>query len=158
MAKKNIVIFDLDGTIANNEHRAHHLLKEPKDWDTFFAECPDDSPVDHIIEILKGLKHRSYEIWIVSGRSDQVRAKTEHWLSEKTISYSKLIMRRETNHTEDSALKISWLHDGTIPKERIFCVFEDKTSVVNAWRAEGLPCLQVTEGDAVSRLKAQKLA
>jgi len=35
-------------------------------------------------------------------------------------------------------------------------VFEDKMSVVDAWRAEGLPCLQVTAGDTVSRFMASQ--
>ena len=31
----NCIIVDIDGTLANVEHRVHHLLKSPKDWDSF---------------------------------------------------------------------------------------------------------------------------
>ena len=29
------VIFDIDGTLVNIEHRLPHIMKKPKDWDTF---------------------------------------------------------------------------------------------------------------------------
>jgi len=153
---KNIVLFDLEETISNSGNCALRLVKEPKDSRALYAERPADIPVKHIVEILKALQYRRYEIWIVSGRSDEIKAQTEHWLSECTISYDRLIMRKKGDFTEESMLKTGWLHDGTIPKERIFCVFEDKTSVVDAWRSEGLPCLQVTEGDTVSRLRTAR--
>lgn len=31
MSKIPCFIFDIDGTLANNKHRVHHLLKTPKD-------------------------------------------------------------------------------------------------------------------------------
>lgn len=30
------IVFDLDGTLADCEHRIHHITKEPKDWRAFF--------------------------------------------------------------------------------------------------------------------------
>jgi len=35
------VIFDLDGTLALNEHRQHFVQREvgKKDWRSFFAAC-----------------------------------------------------------------------------------------------------------------------
>ena len=32
------VICDIDGTLADVQHRLHHLEGDPKDWDGFFAE------------------------------------------------------------------------------------------------------------------------
>tara|TARA_Y200000002_G_C22620649_1_gene638014 strand:+ start:1254 stop:1370 length:117 start_codon:yes stop_codon:yes gene_type:complete len=36
MAEKKIVICDIDGTIANNDHR-QYFLEGKKDWDGFFS-------------------------------------------------------------------------------------------------------------------------
>jgi len=32
-------IFDIDGTLADVEHRRHHLAQRPQRWDRFFAEA-----------------------------------------------------------------------------------------------------------------------
>lgn len=50
---KQIVIFDIDGTLANAEHRVHHLQKEPKDWDAFFAGCTQDTPIEPVMELVR---------------------------------------------------------------------------------------------------------
>lgn len=38
MDKRNAIIFDIDGTLANLDHRLRHILKEPKDWDAFYSD------------------------------------------------------------------------------------------------------------------------
>ena len=37
-----IVLCDIDGTVANNDHR-QHLLRNYKDWDKFFSKLSEDS-------------------------------------------------------------------------------------------------------------------
>lgn len=37
--------------------------------------------------------------------------------------------------------------DGTLPRERIAMVFDDRDKVVAMWRRQGLTCLQVAPGD-----------
>ena len=36
-------VFDIDGTLADNEHRMHHLDGK-KEWDAFFAKQHLDEP------------------------------------------------------------------------------------------------------------------
>jgi hypothetical protein len=31
------ILVDIDGTLADCTHRLHHIQKQPKDWDAFFA-------------------------------------------------------------------------------------------------------------------------
>ena len=41
----DLVIFDLDGTLANADHRQYLIERTPKDWDAYFAcLCPKDAP------------------------------------------------------------------------------------------------------------------
>ena len=47
--KKNIVICDIDGTVANNEHR-QHLLKGFKTWDAFFNALDKDTPIQEEVK------------------------------------------------------------------------------------------------------------
>lgn len=145
--KKDIVLFDLDGTLANNDHRTHHLTTPPPDWQKFFAECDKDTPIEHIRLIFCAMAYAGYEIWIVSGRSDEVQDKTLEWLNEHGCAPHCIIMRKQGDYTPDEILKISWLNEGKIPKERVLCVFDDRQKVVDAWREAGLPCLQVAPGN-----------
>lgn len=144
--QKNIVIFDLDGTIADNEHRNHLVRCQDPDWRAYFAACTDDAPNTPVIKMLDALFNEGREVWIVSGRSDEVRAETEAWLADHNVSYDKLIMRPKDSQTPDHVLKKEWLNT-IIPKGAVLCVFEDRSRVVDMWRAEGLTCFQVAPGD-----------
>ena len=50
--KQKLVLCDIDGTVANNDHR-QNLLKEFNDWDKFFSLSKDDEPIQVIIEMVK---------------------------------------------------------------------------------------------------------
>lgn len=155
----DIILFDLDGTLADCTHRLHHItpakclhvegeVEHPKkNWKAFFFACGGDKPILHNVQIFRALAAQGYQMWITSGRSDEVRAITEMWLVEHDIPYDRLIMRKEGDFTEDDVLKVSWLRDGTIPGEQVLCAFDDRSKVVRAWRHAGIPCMQVAAGD-----------
>jgi hypothetical protein len=143
---QDIILFDLDGTLALIEHRQHYVRGKKKRWRDFFAACIDDTPNAPLITLLHVL-YRQFQIYIVSGRSDEVRAQTEDWLLRHQVPYHRLIMRKEGDYTPDNVLKRSWVEDGTLPKNRILCVFDDRDKVVKMWREMGLPCYQVAEGN-----------
>lgn len=146
--KKDIILCDLDGTIALVDHRRRHVEGKSKDWKAFHAACVHDEPNGVVIDILTCMRNSAdVGIWIVSGRDDSVKAQTREWLQKHGVPYDMLVMRRHGDHTEDQTLKRSWLHDGTIPKERVFAVFDDRARVCAMWRQEGLTCLQVAPGE-----------
>ena len=144
-----IYIFDLDGTIADIRHRLNYITGPEKDWDSFFKACVKDRVYKDIAFIIKDLvKANDTEIWIVSGRSSKVAKETIDWLNKHWIFFSKLFMRTEGDHRSDADLKEEWLN--AIPwniREKIQCVFEDRTRVVERWRQLGFTCLQVSAGD-----------
>ena len=47
------IVFDLDGTLANDNHR-NHLAKAGR-WDEYFDACDEDLPIPHAIEVLQSL-------------------------------------------------------------------------------------------------------
>lgn len=160
---KPIILCDLDGTLCDCSHRIHYIAPEAydgwdssgypvkitpkKDWKGFFAACHADAPIPHTIQMIKLLDREQVEVWITSGRSDECRGITEGWLRTFGIKYDRLIMRKAGDFTDDGILKPSWLEDGTIPRERVLLALDDRNRVVKAWRAAGVPCLQVAEGD-----------
>jgi phosphoglycolate phosphatase-like HAD superfamily hydrolase len=148
-------IFDLDGTLCDITHRLHHIQKEPKDWPAFFDACVDDKPIEHIVSLLDAF-HELQEhipgaprVVFVSGRSDRVRQQTTEWLMEHLLLDDKprLYMRKDGDHRPDHIVKLELLAhiraDGFEP----IMAFDDRSSVVQAWRDAGIPCAQVAPGD-----------
>lgn len=144
---KNIVLFDLDGTLADCSHRLPHILGDSKDWQPFFESCDKDTPIAHIIQLARMYFGAGYEIWIVSARSAIVSEKTIQWINKYLPFPNTLLLRKPKDRRDDDVLKEEWLTSGTIPKERIHCVYEDRRRVVDMWRRNGIPCLQVAQGD-----------
>lgn len=138
-------LFDIDGTLADGEHRRYYIGSDPKDWDKYFSLVEYDKPIEHIVE-LAHIMYGLVDIVYVSGRSDECRFSTEQWLIEH-CPWGPVYMRRKGDHRPDNIIKIELLgqirQDGYDP----ILVFDDRTRVVNAWRAAGLPCLQVAPGD-----------
>jgi phosphoglycolate phosphatase-like HAD superfamily hydrolase len=146
---KKFIVFDLDGTIALDAHRAVHLKTEPKDWALYFSLCESDIPALHVIEVLRELSYSNHvEIW--SGRSDQVRRETMRWLDThifKECLVDEVRLRSAGDFTHDDELKRKWLHEARAEGREVLMAFEDRARVVAMWRAEGVPCFQVAEGN-----------
>ena len=159
---KPLYIFDLDGTLANAEHRIHHISGPMKDWRAFFAACVDDAPIPAAIATLQALRRGGAEVWIWTGRSDEVRAQTVEWLCEhggfgnktSTLPWwpfgapERFHMRKAGDHRLDHVLKSEWLYALDPPeRDRLTAVFEDRDRVVQMWREANVPCFQVATGD-----------
>lgn len=156
-----LYIFDLDGTLALTEHRQHFVQREKPDWRAFFAACVDDEPNAPAIRTLQALRAGGAEVWIWSGRSDEVRAQTVKWLCKHgafgwpsgTLPWwpfgapERFRMRAAGDNTPDEKLKFGWLADMEPPeRNRLTAIFDDRDKVVAMWRAAGVPCFQVAPG------------
>ena len=138
---KNVVIFDLDGTIADIEDR-RKLSTKPDgkiNWSKFFdpQNVSLDKPVHAVIANVQALKAAGYKIII---------------LSKYNVPFD-FIRMRPINHRwqfiADDKLKKEWL-DEMFPdnnKDHILCVFDDRDKVVKMWRENGLNCFQVAPGN-----------
>lgn len=156
-----LYIFDLDGTLALIDHRRHFVEGATKDWRAFFAACVSDVPNLPVIRTLQALQRGGAEIWIWSGRSDEVQAETEEWLYRHGCLKSSMFlhwqpfappeafrMRKAGDHRDDVTLKSEWLHEIEPPEwSRLTAVFDDRKSVVEMWRNAGVPCFQVAPGE-----------
>ena len=143
----SIVIFDLDGTLADLTHRLHHIQKKPKDWPSFFAECEKDKSIEPVARLLRSLCSM-HQIYVFSGRSEDVRDQTEGWLADHSLQPDKLIMRKSGDFRADDVVKKEFL-DALSAEERenIWFVVDDRKRVVDMWRANGLTVLQCAEGE-----------
>lgn len=147
-------VFDIDGTLADCSHRLHFIVRKPgderpKDWRSFFAACADDVPIDHICNIARAIQMAGGKVVFVTGRSDECHAATRRWL--RPIAYgasmAALYMRRAGDHRDDCVVKLELLAQLRADGFEPIMVFEDRKRVVDMWRAAGIPCAQVAEGD-----------
>lgn len=147
-SNRPLYIFDLDGTIADIVHRRHLVECSPKKHREFYAMCTEDTPVFSVIKTMHRLVFGGADLWIWSGRSDEVLTETVRWLDKNYVPYHALKMREASDHQPDVKLKRSWLRAmDKEDRERLIAIFDDRKSVVDMWRQEGVSCFQVAEGD-----------
>lgn len=158
------VIFDIDGTIANIEHRRHFVASKPKNWPAFARAMKDDTPHDDIIYLMQILYDAGATILLASGRGVEDAVTTVDWLTQQGIvcvpldrfeaphcrvGYAELYMRAEKDYRSDVIVKSEILDEiiEDMGGEEPFMVFDDRDGVVKMWRSRGLRCLQVAPGD-----------
>jgi len=126
-----IVLCDIDGTVANNDHR-QHLLTNYKDWDKFFSKLSEDSPIFPIIEIINQRFRDGMEIYFVTGRPERFRTETMSWL-EKYFKYDFLLIMRKDNDVRNKlTIKKEMLR--SIEKEdEVIEVYENDLDLIEMW-------------------------
>lgn len=141
-----IVICDIDGTLADIRHRLHHVTGGKKDWKSFFEDMKYDLLNEDVADMLDCLCH-SYPIFLVSGRPDDYREVTETWLYDLNVPFARLYMRKAGDYRSDVIVKREILREIEAEGYDVRCVLDDRQSVVDMWREEGLTCFQVAPGD-----------
>ena len=142
---EEIVIFDIDGTLADVSERLHHIKKKPKDWDSFFKGIPQDKAIRSMVRLCNILHASGIKILLCTGRREQDRAETVKWLAQQGVNYHELILRPDGDRRSDVIVKREMLAD--IDRSKILFVVEDRSGVVEMWRSEGLVCLQCAPGE-----------
>jgi len=142
-ATKKIVICDIDGTIANNDHR-QHLLKKFKDWDNFFSQLHLDKPILVVIEKINDLKREGKEIVFLTGRPEKYRKLTNAWLEKYFDPNYTLIMRKDGDVRNKSITKEEMLKLNVDLKE-IYKVYENDPELIDLWRKLELSVVDVNK-------------
>lgn len=145
---KDCILFDIDGTLALIDHRRAFLERDHPDWKSFNAAMGDDTPNPPIVALYRTLwASNDYELILVSGRGEESRALTEQWLAWNEIPFEALLMRPLNDSRPDTDIKHEILCRLRAQGNRILFVVDDRQSVVDMWRANGVVCLQCAQGD-----------
>ena len=167
-----MILFDLDGTIANVDGRRAAAEQAADDFANDNLSMPDekllplcrkawwkawqdpdnikrlDYPNELVVSVLRDWRERGKRIVIVSARNDKNRDVTEQWLAQWGISYDALYMRPDGDYRPDNVFKQELLDN--IRKngdDLIERVYDDRNQVVDMWRANGIECIQVVPRD-----------
>lgn len=138
------VIVDIDGTLADVDHRLHYIRGKRKKWKKFFAQMSDDKPVEDVIAQVQELA-RDHNIYVVSGRPDDYREVTVEWLKLHNVPYEALYMRKAGDFRPDDEVKQDIL-DAHFDKANVALVIEDRPRVIRMWRKNGLKVQDVGSG------------
>lgn len=92
--------------------------------------------------------HNNYNIVIVTGRrgDNDTKQKTIKWLKRHDLFHHELYMRKDGDRRPDHEVKKEILEE-ELDDHNIELVVDDRTSVVEMWRNQGLNTLQCAEGD-----------
>ena len=143
--REEIVIFDIDGTLADVSKRIHHVQKKPKNWNAFFKGMAQDKAIHSMVRLCNILYASGIQIILCSGRSEEHREQTVAWLAQHGVNYHDLLLRKNNDRRSDTDIKREIL--ANLDKSKILFVVEDRGRVVEMWRSEGLVCLQCAPGE-----------
>jgi hypothetical protein len=118
-----------------------------RDWEGYFASCLGDEPNESVIEVLRLFFEDGYNIRLLTGRSESVRALTEQWLYRHAVPHHTLIMRPEGERTDDHIMKPAIAFEQYWRPDNVLFVMEDRQRVVDAWRKLGYTVFQVAPGN-----------
>ena len=148
---KDIVIFDLDGTLALIDKRRTISTKPngKMDWGIFFdpKNINLDEPNIPVITMARMLHSQGFNIVIFSGRTNKTEHTTRSWLTHNRVPFHKLVMRDKVRHfMPDNEFKKQLL-DEYVDIDDVFLVVDDRQQVVDMWRKNGLITFQVANGN-----------
>lgn len=143
--KSSVCIFDIDGTLANCDHRLHYVKNKPKNWDAFYSECMSDHVIWPAAEMLE-LFRKNHLIYIVTGRPERNRDLTEFWLNNNKIYFDKLIMRGDRDFRKSPDYKSSVCDTIEAEGNKIFLAVEDREDCINMFINRGIYTFNVSNG------------
>ncbi len=141
------VIFDVDGTIADCDHR-RHFVENNNDWKSFKEQTVNDTPVQWVCDIAKRFIAQGDDVAFFSARNETEREVTERQISEWIGDGHKgLFLRPNDSFDPDEVFKSDLADKFEEIGGKIDLVFDDRNKVVDMWRARGTTVVQVADGD-----------
>ena len=145
---KKTVIFDVDGTIADVEHRRHFVSQKPADWKSFRNSTVFDTPVQWVCDIAKRFIAQGDNVAFFSARNESERSITEKQISEWIgEGHQGLFLRPDGDFRRDDEFKSDLADKFEEVGGKIDLVFDDRNQVVEMWRKRGTTVVQVADGD-----------
>jgi len=144
-----IFVFDVDGTVANIEHRRAYVASKPKNWAAFNAGMKHDTPYGDIVWLAKTVRDSEPDAVLLfcSGRGEESRQVTTTFIGTYIGKFDKLYMRAEKDYRSDDIVKTELLEQIREEFGEPFLWFDDRNQVVDAIRAQDVRVLQVAPGN-----------
>ena len=148
--KERAIIVDLDGTLADCDHRVHlveNKKREDVNWPEFYQGMDQDKLNSWCLEIMEAMGDKGVKSIIITGRPSNYKDLTVSWLETHSISYAELYMRDQDDYRDDALIKKDLYQKHVENSYDIAFVLDDRKSVVKMWRDLELTCLQPAWGE-----------
>jgi len=160
MTERNIIIFDLDGTLANvsvrrsladsakakvlgevtHPYADKELVQQANEawwheWEGVSANIQYDRP-SPVADILRGFHMLNrFHIVIFSGRNNRLHNVTLRWLDKHRIHFDDFFIRPANDMRPDEVLKNEMLMSKPEGwRRRVRVIFDDRNKVVKEWK------------------------
>ncbi len=145
--KPKAIIVDLDGTLADVSHRRPFLDETPPDWKSFNESCIVDPVNGWCKSLVLAMYFQRVAVIVTSGRWEEFRDASRTWLDDNGIPFAFLYLRQNGDQRSDAIVKEEILNKEILPRFDVLFAVDDRKSVVEMWRRNGIVCLQCAEGD-----------
>jgi hypothetical protein len=146
-----LVVFDLDGTLADVKHRLHYIQPNPeidpvtgkqvkRRFDLFHAACVQDSVIEPVAYFYrKFVADSKVTVVVLSGRAEAVYSETVDWFITNDLPLpDELLLKSGNQNVPDIDQKRC--HADILESKygrNIDMVFEDRSRVVEMWKTRG---------------------
>lgn len=137
-----LVVFDIDGVLADVAHRLHHIERRPKDWAAFFAAAGEDPVLRSGLDLARELAETRAVLYL-TGRPEWLRRTTEEWLARHGLPAGGLVMRRRGDRRPARVTKLELLRE-VAARQPVHVVVDDDPAVVAGLRDAGFAVLHAT--------------
>ena len=133
----NVIICDIDGTLASFEGRDYHDM----------SKIEEDTVILPVCGILRAYREITMII-LMSSRQEYLRDPTKRWLDKNGIPYDMLIMRKTGDSRKDVLTKKELFLEHINYKYNVLFILEDRRCLAEMYRHElGQFVLHVADGD-----------
>lgn len=135
--KKNVFVFDLDGTLAK------HVCRSPFQEELVYT----DHTIKPVAAVLKALVSAGHSIVFLSGRTDSCREHTALWIEHNLqVREPELYMRKTGDFRKDSVIKEEIYDRVLLPKYKVLGAFDDRLQVCRMLYEKGIFVFNVNQG------------
>lgn len=149
--KKDAVIFDMDGTLADVSSIRYLLRfyddskrRHVKLFNKFHAMSVNMPPHSHVVNAAQVSKMLGNDVLIVTARKHMWRHQTAWWLAMNNVPSDALFMRGNEDNRPDYEVKKDILHTIRQAWNPIHA-WDDNPNIIRLWKEEGIPCT-IVEG------------
>ena len=142
----DMVVFDLDGTLADIEPYLHFLVQHPdhpRDWYGFHESVYGAAPKADVLAMYSLYTMRDIEVVILTSRQRDWEGVSTDWLWKWGIDYDRLIMRGMKDKRSAPEYKREELMKLKSEGFNIVHVFDDHPGVIEVCNELGLPNTKV---------------
>ena len=136
---KKIILCDIDGTIANNDHR-QHFLEGKKDWEGFFKELVNDKPIHSVIQIINNEHKLGKSIIFLTGRPERYRHSTYNWL-KTYFNFEIHMFMRQDNDQRNKLIVKKEIFQKNFNAEHIEYIIDNDIDLLKMWKNMDLTIL-----------------